>query len=207
MALERSFIQLDAPAFRYCNYQIQKVVISELNQLEIGSGNGEFLLNMAERFKDQTFFGIEYKKKYIEKTLQKAIKMGLNNFRLLYSEAETAISFVFPEKFFDTVHINFPDPWPKKRHTSRRVVNDIFVKKIRTILKDDGKVFIASDVEEYFLNTVSLFRKNGFMEMSWEKHAFSERPYKTKYEKAFLSKNKKIFYSLLKKVDKQNFFF
>lgn len=199
MALERGFTLLDAAAFRYCNYQIQKVVKSDLNQLEIGSGNGEFLLNMAEKFKDQTFFGIEYKKKYIEKTLQKTIKKGLDNVRLLCSEAETAISFVFPEKFFDTIHINFPDPWPKKRHTSRRVVNEIFVKKISTILKDDGKVFIASDVEEYFLNIVSLLKKNGFIEMCWEKHTSSERPYKTKYEKAFLFKNKKIFYSLLKK--------
>ncbi|GAB4432532.1 MAG: hypothetical protein OHK0040_02560 [bacterium] len=198
MDLERAFIQFDTPLLRYINFDVTKLG-SHINQLEIGFGNGEFLLNMAELFKEHTFFGIEYQKKYFAKALKWAQLRRLPNVKIFCSEAESTLFFIFPDNFFDTIHINFPDPWPKKRHAERRLVNNDFVKALKKVLKKEGKVYIASDVEQYFLNIVSLLTENGFRPLNYEENAKKGRPFKTKYEKAFLKDNKKIFYGCLKK--------
>lgn len=198
MELERAFIQLDPPLLRYLNYEIEKFA-AQKNQLEIGFGNGEFLLNMAEKFREETFFGIEYQKKYFAKALKWTKLKSLNNVRLFCSEAESTMFFIFPDEFFTKVHINFPDPWPKKRHAERRLIDHKFVKEVQRVLKSNGKIYIASDVEQYFLNIVSLLKECKFVELDYTKDASLERPSKTKYEKTFLAENKKIFYALLKK--------
>lgn len=205
MASERAFIVYDQAMLRYLPSDLGRGW--ERRQLEIGFGNGEFLVKMAEKFKDELFFGIEYQKKYFYKALKRADVCNVKNVRLFCSEAKSTLHFLFPDNFFDKIHINFPDPWPKKRHAERRLIDEDFVKEIDRILKEGGKVFVASDVEGYFNNIVSLFKKNHFVELDPSAHFPYERPFQTKYEKAFLSANKKIFYSILKKVDKQNLFF
>ncbi len=134
MDLEKVVIQLDASSFRYLNYSFEKLSSGKGNQLEIGFGNGEFLLKMAERFKECSFFGIEYQKKFFAKALKWAQIKGLKNVKLFCSEAETVINHVFPAEFFDTVHINFPDPWPKKRHAERRLIDNDFVKMLKNVI-------------------------------------------------------------------------
>lgn len=199
MELEKAFIQLDASLLRYLNYDVEKLSFYAKRQLEIGFGNGEFLLNMAEHFKNEVFFGVEYQKKYFFKALKWAQIKGLKNIKLFCSEAESTLNFLFPDNFFDCVHINFPDPWHKRRHSERRLMDEIFVKELKRVLKKGGKVYFTTDVKQYFMNVVSFFQKSGFMQLDWERLANPNRPYKTKYEKAFIEKGQEIFYLLAKK--------
>jgi len=199
MVSGRAFIQLDIALLRYFNYDVTAFSNYRCNQLEVGFGNGEFLLNMASHFKDCTFYGIEYQKKFFSKALKWAQIKNLKNVKLFCSEAETTLSLLFPDNFFDVIHINFPDPWHKRRHSERRLIDNSFVKELKRVLKNKGKLFFATDVEQYFLNTVSIFAHNKFEMLNWQEYAQIERPFKTKYEKAFLAEGKKIFYLILKK--------
>lgn len=199
MDLGKVFIQLDIALLRYFSYDINAFSCFASNQLEIGFGNGEFLLNMASHFKACTFYGIEYQKKFYHKALKWAQIKNLTNVKLFCSEAEATISLLFPDNFFDVVHINFPDPWHKRRHSERRLIDDAFAREVHRILKKNGKLFFATDVEQYFLNAVSILRQNNFESLDWHEYATAQRPFKTKYEKAFLAERKKIFYFLTKK--------
>ncbi|MCX7991168.1 MAG: tRNA (guanosine(46)-N7)-methyltransferase TrmB [Proteobacteria bacterium] len=200
MELEEKYIALDKSLLRYYSYNIENLSKKmEIKHLEIGFGNGEYILNFSLQKSDEFFLGIEYSKKYFEKTVRRIEKYKLKNVKLLHGEAFALVSFLFPDNYFDFVHINFPDPWPKKRHNERRLININFSLELRRILKDDGKIFFASDFEEYFLNSVSIFKKSGFSLEYLSNSPNPERLSKTKYENEFIREGKKIFYSVLKK--------
>ncbi len=195
----RNFIILDAVALRYMNYSLKNAFSGKITHLEIGFGNGQYLIDYALNKKDELFFGIEYAKKYFLKAFHKSQRYGLSNIKLIYGEALSVIYFLFPDDFFDLVHINFPDPWPKKRHNPRRLINDIFVNNLSRILKKEGEIYFASDHEEYFINSVTIFQNNGFKTEYISDLPNKDRIAKTKYEKDFIKSSKKIFYSVLKK--------
>ncbi len=199
MELETNIIILDAPLLRYLEYNLNKTFSREKKHLEIGFGNGQYLIEYAIQKKDEVFLGIEYAKKYFLKAFQRAQRHRVSNVRLIYGEANSILELLFPDELFDVIHINFPDPWPKKRHKERRLINENFVKNLLRVLKKDGIIFFVSDYEEYFINSVSIFRDNGLKVEYLSDIQNRERIAKTKYENDFIRSGKKIFYSVLKK--------
>lgn len=199
MVLEEKYVVLDNALLRYYNYNFHFFPQKSITHLEVGFGNGEYLLNFALQKEQEYFFGIEYSKKYFDKAFRKVYKHNVKNIKLLFGEAYTLIYLLIPDNFFDYIHINFPDPWPKKRHMERRLLSLSFINELKRILKNGGKIFFASDVEDYFLNSVYCFEKSGFLINYFSSLPYSERLAKTKYEKEFIRLGKKIFYSVLKK--------
>ncbi len=199
MVLEEKYLILNNELLRYYSYDLTKFSKSNIRHLEIGFGNGEYLINSALKKREEFFLGIEYSKKYFQKTVKRIEKYRLGNVKVFYGEAVTLASFLFVDNFFDFIHINFPDPWPKKRHNQRRLINIDFVKELYRILKKDGKVVFVSDFEEYFFNSVSIFKNYNFVIEHLSNESYPERLSKTKYENEFIRVGKKIFYSVLKK--------
>lgn len=199
MVLEKSPIVLDNPFLRYLSYNLLDIYKNKKIHLEIGFGNGQYIADFAMVKKDEIFFGIEYSKKYFEKAVKRVERYNLSNVKLIFGEALSIISQLFPDKFFDIVHINFPDPWPKKRHRDRRLINADFAIEVRRILKKNGEIFFASDFEEYFINSVSIFENAKLKPIFLSNIPNQERVAKTKYEYEFMASGKKIFYSVLKK--------
>lgn len=199
MGLEEKIFILDSALLRYYDYNLSSFAFCNIKHLEVGFGNGEFLLNFALQRENECFFGIEYSKKYFLKAQKRFDKYKLKNIKIIYGEAYTLISSIIPDSFFDFIHINFPDPWPKKRHSRRRLLNLDFIKEIERVLKPNGKVFLVSDVFDYFLNSVSNFQKCNLLLEYFSNTPYPERVSKSKYEKEFLRLEKKIFYSVLKK--------
>lgn len=126
--------------------------------VEIGSGMGRFIIKSAAENPDKNFLGIEKSLKYSRKLNKRAEKADLKNLRLLNAEAGYFISKYVPENSVSEYHIYFPDPWPKKRHNKRRLINSAFLKAMTLSLKPGGCIYYATDFKNYFDQMVDVSR-------------------------------------------------
>jgi tRNA (guanine-N7-)-methyltransferase len=116
--------------------------------VEIGFGMGHSLLAMAEQFPEYHFLGIEMYQPGVGAVLDAMQKRGLNNIRIIREDATEVISRISKETL-DGVLIFFPDPWPKKRHHKRRLIQFRFLEELVQKLKAGGYLHIATDWQPY----------------------------------------------------------
>lgn len=166
-------------------------------KLEIGFGNGAFLIDMAIQEPQCNLIGIDFYRKGIRKVITRMDRLHLNNIRVAYGDASEKIPFLFEEGELSEVFINFPDPWPKKRHHKRRLIQPAFVEMLAGKLAPGGRVRIATDFESYAMEILEVMEANAHFsnqhDASGYLHERNDIP-KTKYEKSFLNAGKKIFY-------------
>jgi len=120
-----------------------------LRVAEIGFGMGNSLIEQAERHPDTDFIGIEVHAPGVGKLLDEADKRGLTNLRVYREDALAVLEQCLPEASLTTLQLFFPDPWPKKKHHKRRIVQPAFVELIRTRLTPGGTLHMATDWEAY----------------------------------------------------------
>ena len=109
---------------------------------------------------------------------------------------------MFNPEELDRVYINFPDPWPKKRHHKRRLIKPGFIKVLAEKLNCGGEIHIATDHEAYAMEILDFFEKEAALKNKNELGAFlpqKEGIPKSKYEKKFISAGERIFYLDFKK--------
>lgn len=126
-------------------------------ELEIGSGKGTFLIQHAVRHPDVNFVGLEYARAFWRHAADRARRHGLDNVRVVHFEAGAFVRHFVPAGSMRQVHVYFPDPWPKKRHNKRRLIQAGFLRELHRILepaRDDdpqaGCIRLATDHEDYF---------------------------------------------------------
>ena len=117
--------------------------------LEIGFGDGVSLAMMAENDPDRNFIGIEVHRPGVGRLLHLIQEKGLSNVRVLDDDAVQIIKHRIAENSLDRVQLFFPDPWHKKRHNKRRIVQPDFLTLIASRLKAEGVFHLATDWEEY----------------------------------------------------------
>lgn len=117
--------------------------------LEIGFGMGKSLVAMAKAAPGQDFIGIEVHKPGVGACLGEAETEGVSNLRLFEHDAVEVLRDCIPDGSLSTVQLFFPDPWHKKRHHKRRIVQPDFVQMIRSKLKVGGVFHMATDWENY----------------------------------------------------------
>ncbi len=117
--------------------------------LEIGFGNGETLVQQAMRAPEKDFVGIEVHEPGVGHCLLKARDSGIKNLRVIVHDAIEVLQQQVPPLSLERVNLYFPDPWPKKRHHKRRIVQDSFVNLIAERLADNGTLNIATDWADY----------------------------------------------------------
>jgi len=117
--------------------------------LEIGFGNGESLLKQAIDNPERNFLGIEVHTPGVGLLIAGAQKTGISNLRVLRYDAVEVLNHQIPENSLDRVQLFFPDPWHKKRHHKRRILQDDFVESIRKHLRIGGQFHMATDWENY----------------------------------------------------------
>ena len=117
--------------------------------LEIGFGNGESLVQQAASSPDMDFIGIEVHEPGIGHCLLHAEAAGISNLRLICHDAVEVLSNQISDASLARVNIYFPDPWPKKRHHKRRILQDEFMQLLSRKIKAGGTVHIATDWEYY----------------------------------------------------------
>ncbi|MDJ0851461.1 MAG: tRNA (guanosine(46)-N7)-methyltransferase TrmB [Myxococcota bacterium] len=116
--------------------------------VDIGFGRGEFLLALAEKQPEVAFLGVEVSFKRVLKMARRLAKTALGNVRLVEGRAEEAVAHL-PEASVDVAWVNFPDPWPKKRHHRRRLLQPDFVAQLCRRLVPGGVLNVATDHKAY----------------------------------------------------------
>lgn len=117
--------------------------------LEIGCGTGHFIVAMAARHPEMNFLAIDIYNKGCFKTCKKADALGLTNIRVMRIEARNLLANYLEKESLTAVYINCPDPWPKKRHRDRRLVNQDFLHSLLHYLKPNGDFYFSTDVQDY----------------------------------------------------------
>jgi|TARA_B100002052_G_scaffold90839_1_gene83613 tRNA (guanine-N7-)-methyltransferase len=126
--------------------------------LEIGIGMGENIIYLSKKNTKKIIIGVDPFKNGIVNVSDYCIN---NNIKNIYLYPYVFQKFInkFKKLRFDIIYVLFPDPWPKKKHEKRRIVNEEFLKKIFVILKKKGKVFFSTDNLDYYTNVKTLLKK------------------------------------------------
>ncbi|MGH7291892.1 MAG: tRNA (guanosine(46)-N7)-methyltransferase TrmB [Myxococcota bacterium] len=117
--------------------------------LELGFGRAELLLDLAEQNPKCAYLGVEVSRKRVEKAGRRAVKRELANVFMIHSPAEYVLERVLPPGCVEECWINCPDPWPKKRHWRRRLVQAPLVALLARALAPDALLHVATDHEGY----------------------------------------------------------
>jgi tRNA (guanine-N7-)-methyltransferase len=119
-------------------------------EVDLGCGDGGFMAELAAKFPERNFLGIERLGGRVLRGCRKVTRLGVQNVRFLRIESSYAVQYLLAPQSVDVVHLLFPDPWPKKKHKRRRIVQPQFLGAIHRMLAPGGRFRIATDQENYF---------------------------------------------------------
>ena len=119
-------------------------------EMEIGSGKGTFLTDQAKARPDVNFFGIEWANWFFRYASDRLRRNGCANARMVRAEANYFLTEFVPDASLSALHVYFPDPWPKKRHHKRRLIQPPFLKTVERVLVPGGRLQVVTDHKGYF---------------------------------------------------------
>jgi tRNA (guanine-N7-)-methyltransferase len=164
--------------------------------LEIGCGTGHFILEQARQQPDMNFLAIDIYNKGCLKTCVKLDEAGIKNVRVMRVEARWLMDKGLSPESLAAVYINCPDPWPKKRHRRRRLVNRDFLVALAHYLVPGGDFFFSTDFGDYAADVAEQFLEtpgyHNMLQTAWA-HSLPEYP-KSKYMRRFLDKGQQIYF-------------
>jgi tRNA (guanine-N7-)-methyltransferase len=155
-------------------------------EVEVGSGKGLFLAAAARAQPERNFLGIEVALKYARFTAARLARLELPGARIIRGDALALFARWIPAASLAAVHVYFPDPWWKKRHRRRRVMNERFLRDVERTLAPGGRLHFWTDVQEYFQTTLELIAQAttlaGSLEVG-ERPAEHDLDYQTHFER------------------------
>ncbi|HEY9379984.1 MAG TPA: tRNA (guanosine(46)-N7)-methyltransferase TrmB [Burkholderiales bacterium] len=151
--------------------------------LEIGFGMGETTATIAAANPDRDYLGIEVHTPGVGSLLKQIEEQGLRNLRVIQHDAVEVLQHMIPSEALDGVQIFFPDPWPKKRHHKRRLVQSPLIALLATKLKPGGTLHVATDWQDYAEQILAVLSAEPMLCNTADGYASrpSERP-QTKFE-------------------------
>ena len=168
--------------------------------LEIGSGKGQFLVDMAKKFPDKFFVGVERNVTCAGFTAKKLVEQEITNAKLMFINAELLIGEI-KDNSIEAIFLNFSDPWPKKRHHKRRLTAESFLANYYRVLKSGGRLIIKTDNVDLFTFTLEnlanskfklVYKTDNYMD-------YDEFDTMTEYEKSFRDEGVAIHRLILEK--------
>ncbi|HZL90099.1 MAG TPA: tRNA (guanosine(46)-N7)-methyltransferase TrmB [Pirellulaceae bacterium] len=155
-------------------------------EVEVGSGKGLFLAGAAQSHPERNFLGIEVAYKYARFAAARLARQEFFHARVICADAQALFATWVPSESLAAVHVYFPDPWWKKKHRRRRVMNAPFLRDIERTLIPGGALHFWTDVEEYFQSTLELIAQttalSGPLAVS-ERAAEHDLDYQTHFER------------------------
>lgn len=152
--------------------------------LEIGFGRGRFLLHLARQHPDCSVIGLEISNHCLTQVEDALERLKIDNVRVIHSMAETALYHLFEPGTLTQIHINFPDPWFKSRHSHRRLMQRDTLDALVSRLNSGGLLFLATDILEYAQMSSALLQETPGLENTLETPWANSLPGRivTKYE-------------------------
>ena len=136
--------------------------------MEIGFGNGYATAEIAQANPGKNYLGIEIHRPGIGRLLWEIEKRGLSNIKIIEYDAVAVVEKMIAKNSLDAVHIFFPDPWPKKRHRKRRLVQRPFTENLAGCLKPQGYLYMVTDWEDYALQALEELSLTAALENLYE---------------------------------------
>ncbi len=161
-------------------------------ELDMGCGDGTFLVKMAALHPERNFLGVERLLGRVEKTAKRIRQSGLANVRVLRLETNYTLNWLLPPAVATRVHLLCPDPWPKKKHEQRQLFNSAdFLAGLRRVLRPGGTFLLKTDDLPYYRNAMEVMAGQAdFQPMEWPVDAF---PYaQTDFEVQWLALGKTL---------------
>ena len=144
--------------------------------LEIGFGNGDSLAQMAKADPERNFLGIEVHRPGVGHLLHLVGEGELTNVRVMHHDAVEIINQMIPDASLNRVQVYFPDPWHKKRHNKRRIIQLEFVALLATKLQKGGVLHLATDWEDYAIQMLNVMTAAPDYKNQAGEGAYAERP-------------------------------
>jgi tRNA (guanine-N7-)-methyltransferase len=157
-------------------------------EIELGSGDGSFLVAYAQAHPDRNLVGVERLLGRLRKIDRKTIRSGLTNLRVVRIEAAYFLQHLLPPDSIRALHLYFPDPWPKKRHARHRLVNEAFPSLAAAALETGGAVYLRTDDAPYFKQMQAVFARDPRFELVETPAALANLL--TDFEREFLAQGK-----------------
>ena len=126
-------------------------------EIELGSGDGSFLVQYAAAHPERNFLGIERLLGRLRKIDKKGRQAGLGNLRVIRIESAYFLQYLLPVGAASVLHVYFPDPWPKRKHRRHRLINEQFITLANQALGPGGTVYLRTDDRDYFDQMVRVF--------------------------------------------------
>ncbi len=131
-------------------------------ELEIGCGAGGFAVEYARRHPKVRYVAFEWRKKYAREVLARAQKHGLKNVRVIEADARAEIPRLFAKGSLAAIHLQFPDPWWKRAHQKRAIVQPDFARLLYELLEPGGRFDMRTDVGERAQQMLEVLEAAGF---------------------------------------------
>lgn len=186
----------------------KQLLNKEVLHVEIGTGKGDYWILMSQKQPENGWIGIEKNNNVAALAVRKYTKLeeAMKNVAFINDDAEN-ISDWFEKGEVDVIHLNFSDPWPKKRAHKKRLSNEKFIRQYADILNDDGEIQMKTDNSSLFEYSVIEFQKCG-----WFLHDFSvdfrrnehDEDAISEYERKFMEKGQPIYRAVWKKYPIKN---
>jgi tRNA (guanine-N7-)-methyltransferase len=126
-------------------------------EVELGSGDGSFLVEYARQHPGHNFIGVERLLGRMRKLDRKGRRAGLTNLRGVRIESSYFLEYLLPPGSAVALHIYFPDPWPKRKHRRHRLINERFPVLARQAMAPGGVVYLRTDDQDYFNQMATVF--------------------------------------------------
>ena len=161
--------------------------------LEIGFGDGRFLVELARARPDWNLLGAEVAPASVSRALRRLRREGVRQARLYRGDARFLLRNLVPPQGLERVYVNFPDPWPKQKHQQRRLLRVPFLELLSTRLAADGRLLFTTDHEEYFHFALAEARASGLFAV--RSAPPPPETLRTKYARKWLDQSKPIFHA------------
>ncbi|WP_349408203.1 tRNA (guanosine(46)-N7)-methyltransferase TrmB [Pseudalkalibacillus sp. SCS-8] len=163
--------------------------------IEVGTGKGQFISGMAEKYPDINFIGIERQKSVVVSVIDKLKETDQKNVRMMNVNAADLKDF-FSKGEIERVYLNFSDPWPKNRHEKRRLTYETFLQSYEEVMVPSGEIHMKTDNQGLFEYSLHSFSKYGMVlnNVSLDLHKSNfEGNIMTEYEEKFSAKGNRIY--------------
>jgi tRNA (guanine-N7-)-methyltransferase len=168
-------------------------------EVDLGCGDGSFLIAMAAQFRERNFLGVERLLGRVRKVCRKAGRDGLANVKLLRLESRYTVEWLLAPGSVSRLHLLCPDPWPKVRHHRRRLIQPEFLAAVERVLEPGGELLFKTDHDEYFEWAGEAVAAFGRLErLDWPEDAFFYP--KTDFQVQWESQGKRLQAMRLRKV-------
>ena len=172
------------PTDYFARHSVSRIFgAGEQCEVDLGCGDGGFLLRMAAHYPERRFLGVERLLGRVRKVCRDADRRGLDNLRCLRAESRYFLEWMAEPGSISRLHYLFPDPWPKEKHHKNRLVQESFLPILHRALAPQGEFLFKTDHEEYFLWVCERLEASPlFARAEWDADFYPETDFQQQWE-------------------------